>query len=250
MDPTRLNAFVDRELALEQQLEIEALLRDEPSLRTEVEALTAVRDAVRQQSDYHTAPAALRAQLSGPAARPASTDRARTPAWRLGWAALAGAVAGAALTLAVTLVGLPARPDDALVQEAVAAHVRASLSQHRIDMASSERHTVKPWLSARLDYSPPVPALQRPGLRFEGARLDYLDGRAVAVLVYAQGAHQVDAFVRPSRRQAPTPVLTVDKGFRIAQWSRDGMTWCVVSDLNAQEFAALVGDLEAGAAGL
>lgn len=252
-DPGRLGAFIDGELGLDDQLALEAQLRDDGALRAEVEALRALSESLKRQADYHAAPPSLRrlAQelVQGEPVRTAPQH----PGWRMlrsrfavPW--LAGAGGMAAVLLCFSFFLQPGGGEDALLQqEAVAGHVRASLSQHRIDVVSSEQHTVKPWLSARLDYSPPVPALQRPGLVFEGARLDYLDGRNVGVLVYRQGQHQVDHYVWPSTSVQHAAVKrAVVRGFRVAGWTQQGMRHCVVSDLNEEEFAALVTAIRQG----
>ena len=86
------------------------------------------------------------------------------------------------------------------MDEAVASHVRSTLGPHLVDVASSDHHTVKPFLSSKLGFSPPVYELQLPGSVFVGGRVDYLDGQPVAALVYRQGEHVVNAFVWPSGR--------------------------------------------------
>src|SRR5438034_11604292 len=103
--------------------------------------------------------------------------------------------------LGTTVLAWRASEDFAVA--AVGAHVRAALNNHLIEVASSDQHTVKPWLSARLDYSPPVPDLSRDGFTLTGARLEYLAGRSVATLVYRYRDHTIDVFVRPESRGAP-----------------------------------------------
>jgi anti-sigma factor RsiW len=257
-DSSRLAAFVDGELSLEEQLAVEAQLQDDPAARAEVQALRALHDGLKRQADYHAAPSALRHLVSeqvrgegvlGERVRNAAPRRSM---WALlgsrlaaPWLAGAGGVAAALLIFSVFMSRPGASDADALLQqEAVAGHVRASLSQHQVDVASSDHHTVKPWLSARLDYSPPVPDLHLPGLVFDGARVDYLDGRRVAVLVYRQGQHQVDDYVWPSpATEGAAPKHAIVNGFRIAGWTQQGMRHCVVSDVNQEEFDALVAAL-------
>jgi anti-sigma factor RsiW len=109
----------------------------------------------------------------------------RAPERRWRWLSF-GALAGCAATVVAFFVGttiLEHRAVDDVVVEAVTAHVRATLSQHLIAVASSDQHTVKPWLSARLDYSPPVPRADDTGFVLTAGRLAYLDMRPVAVLV-------------------------------------------------------------------
>jgi anti-sigma factor RsiW len=111
--------------------------------------------------------------------------------------------------------------------------VRATLSQHVIAVASSDQHTVKPWLSARLDYSPPVPRVDDTGFVLTGGRLDYLDKQPVAVLVYRYRNHVVDVFVRPATARAAAPALRTLRGFNVAHAHGADMDWLAVSDVSA-----------------
>jgi anti-sigma factor RsiW len=141
---------------------------------------------------------------------------------------------------------LPARLVDAfLTQELVASHVRSQmLDSHRFDVASSDAHTVKPWFEGKLDFSPPVKDLVAQGFPLIGGRLDYLHGRAVAALAYQRRKHFINLFIWPSSpddERAPTTATR--QGFHILQWTRSGMMFCAVSDLNPgelQEFALLI----------
>jgi anti-sigma factor RsiW len=134
-----------------------------------------------------------------------------------------------------------------LATEAVASHVRATLSNHLTDVATSDRHTVKPWLSSRLDYSPPVQDLSGEGFALTGGRVDYLDRHAVATLVYRYREHVIDVFVRPgpgSAARSP-PVRTV-RGFNVVRVNGAGMDWLAVSDTNAEVLTAFVTRLAGG----
>jgi len=236
MTPEQLNAFVDGELDLAGQLQAE---RD-PALHAPAAQLRELSRLVRSQADYHRAPDALRERLrrcaAAATAPPAAARRRRWSAWQAG-----GASAFATALLAVGL-HLALAPDDGrrLQDEAVASHVRASLSQRSIDVASSDQHTVKPWLSARLDYSPPVQHPQAAGAVLVGGRVDALAGRPVAVLVYRLRQHEVDVFVWPAGDRPPPAVAAAQRGFNLAGSTGDGMAWLAVSDVNAGELSRLV----------
>ncbi len=242
----QINAFVDAELDLGSQLEMEARIEVDASLREQVEGLRQLRTAIREGADYHAAPAALRMRLGnltapGPAAPShPSAVAAAVQRW-FGWRPLVasfGFVAVAAL--AVNLAGLRLSPDDRLQDEVVASHVRSTLGQHLVDVASSDHHTVKPWLSAKLDFSPPVNELHLPDCVFVGGRVDYLDGRPVAALVYRKGEHIVNAFVWPTTDKDSNADFSSQRGFQTAQWSQGAMTHWVVSDVNREEFKTIV----------
>jgi anti-sigma factor RsiW len=246
IEARQINAFVDDELDLASQLAMQEQMRQDAPLREQVEGLRHLREAIRKGADYHAAPAALRQRLASPtgtkpAARswPAGVIVA-AQRW-IGWhpvAASFGLVA--ALTLTMNLAWLRSSQEARLLDDVVASHVRSTLGQHLVDVASSDHHAVKPWLSSKLDFSPPVNELQVPDSMFLGGRVDYLDGHPVAALVYRQGAHIVNSFVWPSTGNDSSPEFAAGRGFRIAHWSQGGMNHWVVSDLNAEEFERVV----------
>jgi anti-sigma factor RsiW len=206
-----------------------------------------LRARIRAEAPRYTAPSALRDRVLAltESARPAPRERApRADRWR--WMT-AGALAGCAATVVAWVVGtavLDWRTNEDLAVEAVTTHVRATLGNHRVDVASSDQHTVKPWLSARLDYSPPVHDFASEGFALIGGRIDYLDRQRVATLVYRYRDHMIDVFVRPpTTHAAPAPMRTV-RGFNVAHATGSGMDWLAVSDLNTAELAAFVEKLK------
>jgi anti-sigma factor RsiW len=188
--------------------------------------------AIRDQADYHRAPASLREEVL--AALPHEDEPAPRPAWRF-WLAQGAALAGVAfLTWAATFAYLRPSEDEGRAEDILAAHVRATLEHRLIEVASSDQHTVKPWLSARLPYSPPVPDLSAQGFQLAGARLDRARGQPVAVLVYQRRQHVIDAYVWPARGGVKAAEFTHD-GFHLARFAAGEMAFWVVSDLNRNE---------------
>jgi anti-sigma factor RsiW len=125
----------------------------------------------------------------------------------------------------------PAR-DESLMQAAVSGHLHAMAGQRLVDVASADGRVVKPWLSTRLALSPPVRESDPVDSTLVGGRIDSLEGRSVAALVYRRHDHIVDAFVWP-RTDGDVALATASlRGFNIGHWSRDGMRYCVISDLH------------------
>ena len=123
----------------------------------------------------------------------------------------------------------------------MASHVRALQSERPFDVASSDRHTVKPWFQGKLDFAPPIPDLADAGYALAGGRLDYLADRPVAALVYRRHAHLIDLFVRPAAGEYDQPPRFARRqGFRLAEWRRAGMAFAAISDLNDEEFDEFV----------
>ena len=239
-----LNAYIDGELDPAKSLELEAHLAENPSVRAACERLREMSAAIRDKADYHATPAWLEARVR--AAIPAGPENvsARPAWWR--WLTPAGAVAAdwlrpaasfAAVALVTWMVALGTmRPneDERITQEMLASHVRATLTNRFYDVASSDQHTVKPWLSARLAFSPPVADLSSSGFELAGGRLDYIGAQPVAVLVYKRRAHLIDVFVWPVEAQKSEQTSTRD-GFNIEHFAKNGMDYWLVSDLSRNE---------------
>ena len=204
--------------------------------------------AIREKADYHRAPDSLvedvLAALPDEAAEPP-----RRPAWHQ-WLVQGAAFAGVALvSWAVTFAYLRPSEEQGRAEEILAAHVRATLGKHLIEVASSDQHTVKPWLSARLPYSPPVVDLSAQGFELLGARLDRANGQQVAVLVYKRRQHMIDAYVWPARDSVSASELTRD-GFHLMRFAANGMVFWLVSDLNRNEMNDFAAQLAQQAAAL
>ena len=173
----------------------------------------------------HVAPAALRAAVA--AQLPAQPVPRRR--WRGGSQAASFGAGLAVAAAAAWLIVLPPRHD--AVAGLVDAHIRALQPGHLMDVVSTDQHTVKPWFDGRLDFAPAVPNLAAAGFPLIGGRLDYLDGRAVAALVYRRDKHVIDVFVRPGGHAG----LAALQGYNVVGWNKDGMAYQAVSDLNTAE---------------
>ena len=200
---------------------------------------------IRQHATHHAAPDPLRASIRtqvalAEAARASQPLSMRKPGWRsINWcSATAGAAFGMALTVVLSTVIVPqfeaqwAAPS--LQEELVGAHVRSMGMGPLIEVASSDRHTVKPWFQGKLDFAPPVPDLSAEGFPLLGGRVEHTGGKAVAALAYSRDRHIINVFVWPAGR-GQAPQVAVRKGFNLRHWSDGAMQVWVVSDAEAGE---------------
>jgi anti-sigma factor RsiW len=164
-----------------------------------------------------------------PAPRPRRLRAAASWAMSGGFAALAAAFA--------IMLSLPNTA--ALEDQLVASHVRSTLAQHLVDVETSDRHTVKPWFNGRIDFAPPVVDLADQGFPLIGGRLDYIDGRVVAAIVYRRNKHVVNLFVWKA-----TPGLTRSwpakphAGYAVEHWTANGLEFWAVSDVEPRDLEA------------
>jgi anti-sigma factor RsiW len=203
--------------------------------------LVALSGRLRARLPRHDAPRALRRSIEAMAAAVPETTarRVRPRAWYAGaWYAGAAAAAAGALAL-VLLVLLPpgSAPDPALAL--VSSHVRALQPGHLTDVLSSDKHTVRPWFAGKLPFAPPVRDLAAEGFPLLGGRLDALDGRAVAALVFQHDKHLIDLYIAPATKAAEA-AATSREGYNIVSWSEGGMRFDAVSDVEAPELARFV----------
>ena len=201
---------------------------------------------IRNQATRHTAGERLRAAVTTQIALRAA---ARTPGeggqsvagrWRswFGPGVLAGFAAGVALTLALTWIVPHWTLPEALPAELVADHVRALKTGSLIEVASADRHTVKPWFQGKLDYAPQVVDLAAEGFPLLGGRIDHVAGGSAAALTYARHLHRVSAFVWPADR-VQAPQRSQRMGFNVLHWSDGAMQVWLVSDLEIAELERL-----------
>jgi anti-sigma factor RsiW len=228
------HAFVDGELDLVRNMEIEEHLKTCGGCAGACQNIQTLRAAIKSNNLHYEAPPALRRRIQS-AIGDAGPRRSASlfDLWQR--LKLLVPVAGIAVLALLLVPGILSRSADArLAQDVTSSHVRSLMASHLTDVASSDQHTVKPWFDGKIDFAPPVIQLADHGFPLVGGRLDYLENRTVAALVYQRQKHLINLFIWPSTHDAAAKVIN-QNGYHLIHWSGAGMTCWAVSDLNINE---------------
>ncbi len=236
-----LNALIDGEDAGELQEAAAAHVAGCPLCTELADDYRRIGSGLRDVA-YVPAPAGLeesiRARLAAEARPQRSKSRFHARRWMQQAAALI-VVAGLSALVSWHLTQ-SAMNQRRVEREVLAAHVRSLLQDATIQIASSERHAVRPWFNGRVEFAPAVKDLAAQNFALLGGRVDWIDGKRVATLVYKRRLHIINVFLWPSGGQADeAPRATGFKGYNAISWTSGGMTHWAVSDLNAKELAEL-----------
>jgi anti-sigma factor RsiW len=230
-----LHACADGELDLVRNLEVERHLKSCAKCAADKNFIQSLRAALQQSDLAYRAPDSLRNELRKMARAAGEENRPRENVWI--WKLLA---AGATAFAVLTLFLRPAEMSDhdQVLNEAVASHVRSLQANHLADVLSSDQHTVKPWFDGKIDFAPVVKDFADQGFPLIGGRLDYLNGRTVAALVYRRNKHPINVFIWPVKN-VTTATTETYHGYSVIERDANGMHYCFVSDLNATELNEL-----------
>ncbi|HTZ77611.1 MAG TPA: anti-sigma factor [Stellaceae bacterium] len=245
---TLLSAYIDGELATDRAADVERHLKDCAECRAFYDAERRMSAVIRNEGERFRAPAHLRARITS-----AIDRKSRSPLRDLRWlwvgwnpvaiaASLLLAVAMSVTATSAWLGGPHASEEAALTREVVAGQIRSLMADHLTDVASSDQHTVKPWFNGKLDFSPPVVDLTSQGFPLVGGRLDYLDHRQVAALVYRHQQHIINLFIWPEAGDE-APRTAALQGYNLVYFKQGGMEYWAVSDLNPGELRDFVAEL-------
>ena len=229
-----IQPYLDQELDPSQKSEMDAHLRSCVACAEFHHELTELRKKIRDGAPYFRAPRGLEARIRNVLRQQARSALHQRSPWA--WVAAAASLGfAAAMIWGIILLRSTSLPP-VLAQEIVSSHVRSLMPGHLFDVPSTDRHTVKPWFNGKLDFSPRVVDLTDEGFPLTGGRLDYLDNRPVAALVYQRRKHVINLFVWPSAEASNDGAsISTPNGFTIVRWREQGLGYWAVSDLSGDE---------------
>jgi anti-sigma factor RsiW len=243
-DPRLLvHAYVDGELDPAHALEMERRFASDPALAAERDRVEALRRAIREQLPREAAPAGLARRIETSLGLQREDARMSShPSWRVArisshpsWRALAASVV-LAVFLSSGATWFALRPDraDTTADMVVASHVRALMAPQPFDVASSDRHTVKPWFNGRITDAPRVVDLADQGFPLVGGRVDVIGRTPVATLVYRHRQHLISLTAVPGGRATATAAREI-AGYNVVSWNENGVGYNAVSDVAASD---------------
>jgi anti-sigma factor RsiW len=237
----RVQAYFDGELDAGAAVEIEHHVESCAECEALLQELRTGRGALHQQGLYHRAGPALASRIASALDRESGRRRwlDAISVWSKDFWAGAGAgglVTAAAAAVALTLVATP--PSMPLANDLISAHLRSLMSGHLIDVVSSDQHTVKPWFAGRADVSPTAVDFPDEDYRLAGGRVDYVDGKRTAVVVYRHGAHVINVFAWAKTNESVPETLTRN-GYHLVFWQSGDLILCAVSDTGLDEILRL-----------
>ena len=240
-----LSGYMDGELDLVNRLEIERHIDSCLECADHVRNGREVKAVLHADRLYYRAPSGLEGRVLT-AVR--SAERAQQPRSRT---LLRPAFVIAAFAALLSLFWMVfaqvahANHEAAVTQQVTYSHVRSLMANHLLDINATDVRTMTPWFNGKLDYAPPMIDLTRQGYPFKGARLDYLNDRTVAALVYRHEGHVINLFTWPSAGGDSQAMRQESRsGYRVCRWTMGAMTYCAVSDLNVQELTLFVETLK------
>lgn len=229
---TLVHGYVDQELDPPTAAKVAGHLAECAECARLQDQVKLLKVSVKRQAPYYPAPASLAASVF--AAEAPAPDFIKR--WRHRFAP---AFSAAALALAVMLYVATPGSEQPLMEEAVSSHVRSLMGEHLKDVVSSDRHTVKPWFTGKLDFSPPVFDYSAQGFALLGGRLDYLQHQTTAALSYGRAKHIINVFILPTPEADKPPQSQSIRGFNVVSWQASHLRYVLVSDVEKSELEAL-----------
>ena len=223
-----VHAYLDGELDVASAIAIERRIVAEPTLADQAADIIALQTVLRNKFPRESLPPHIKSRIE--TLRGKENLRDRRPTWTLMAASLVAAIA---LSSTSTWFAARTSTSNAFTDELVDGHLRSLVAQQPTDVASSDRHTVKPWFNGKVAQSPRVKDLSGAGYVLVGGRIDVLDKVAVPTLVYNRRSHRISVTAVPAAGVTATAISV--NGFNILRWNDEGISYWAISDLNLAE---------------
>jgi anti-sigma factor RsiW len=228
-----LDAYVDGEIELTRQVDVEAHLANCGECKKAVEAVTKFRRSIKMNKPVYKAPPELEADVRA-ALRKVSKSEIRWIAELRRPLLYAAAILIVCLLCIAVWIATSKTQERALIAQAISNHSHSLLADHLLDFAAADRHLLKTWFTGKLDYFPPVADLSEAGYKLVGGWLDMLENRPVAAIVYSHQDHVINEFVWPAGRRTIDFDVQAHQGYSMCGWNKSGFNYLIISDLSQE----------------
>lgn len=227
-----LNAWIDQELDEQTASALSVHVAGCPACATLRSDRENARAIVREIAPRYLAPLGFKQDVLRNLRRAGAAPRRAVSLWQAWSMALAGAATGILVTILYSQIPL----HDRTPEHAVTSHVAALASGSMLQVASGDRHTIKPWFQGKVEFAPPIRELTAEGFTLLGARLDKIGSQPAAAVVYKIRNHPIDLYVWPAEVRQQTPLQeTIHRGFGIVYWSANGLHFAAISDVDPRD---------------
>jgi anti-sigma factor RsiW len=225
-----LEAYVNGEMELTRQLDLETHLVGCTTCRKAAETATKFRDAIHMNMPVYKAPPELKAKVQAVLRKESQSEPGWIPAIRRPLLCAAAVLVVCGLSVATWMMTSHDK-ERALIAQAIWNHSHSLLVDHLLDVTASDQHLVKDWFTAKLGYGPPVVDLSEAKYKLAGGRLDMLENRQVAAIVYRRQDHVINEFVWPAANRTVDFDVQSHQGYSMCGWNKSGFNYLIVSDL-------------------
>ena len=227
-----VHAYLDGELDPTNALSVTQQMEKEPALAAEAERIKALQRLIREKLPREEAPSGLRARIEKSLGGRSARNHIQ-PSWR----ALAASIALTAMVASSsTWFFVESQQTTTIIADTlVSDHIRSMMAPEPVDVASSDRHTVKPWFNGRIPNSPRVVDLAKDDFRLIGGRVDVVGQMPVSTLVYRRAKHIISLTAMPAKSYFEFRSPHNVNGYNVVRWVENGVSYWAVSDLEARQ---------------
>lgn len=239
-----LDGYFDGELDLAYRLDIDGHLRRCAGCSKTLKKYQDLRHGIQVCTMYYKAPVKLKASIQSFLQRTGKAEVSRPRLHSHGrsqWFGMAARVVAVSVAAAIILTAVSGSfASEVMATEVLDAHLRSMMRDHLVDVSSSDQDALEPWFAGKLDFVPSVRDLTDGGFALLGGRVEYLNRRSVAALVFRRGQHTINLFVWPTSRPDASIHTSTIQGYSLVHCSWSGVTYWAISDLDPGELRDLV----------
>jgi len=238
----KIDVYLDAELPAPEAEQFAAHLRDCPSCSSEALARSQLKRSIHLAGAQFVPDAELRGRID-------RELRPKSPRWRWAWIPQ---VATVAVAILIVIAGLSMwqrhRQSQQLLGELTDLHVATLASANRVDVVSSDRHTVKPWFQGKVPFTFDLPDLAGSPFELLGGRVTYLDQNPGAELLFSVRKHVLSVFLFKNSaeldRALGSGAAQRSLSFNIQSWTENSLRYVIVTDASRSDVDDLRARLE------